>query len=123
LLPFYASDQFITLAIASIPLLWLATANPRLGAYMAIGAYVGGVVMIQRSTPSSLLLRTNDKPSVIELLDGSRFLRRTGNGDEWISTRGRLKRWETDTIRLKQTARGLLVTGGLRDLRIIAHRF
>jgi len=122
LLPIYASDQLIFFALAALPFVWLATLNPRLALYMGIGGYIGAMLTMQRSTPSSLLLPHGNKRRVIELLDASRFLKRTDHGNEWVSTRGRLKRWSTDTIRLHQTRAGLLVTGRLLDLQIIAHK-
>ncbi len=122
LLPIYAADQLIFFALAALPLIWLATVNSRLALFMGVGAYVGAMLTMQRSTPSSLLLAHGQKRRVIELLDGSHFLERSGSGDEWVSTRGRLRRWSTDTIRLRRTPAGVLVTGRLIDLQIIAHQ-
>jgi hypothetical protein len=50
------------------------------------------------------------------------LLRRIGNDLEWVSRLGRLKRWSTDKIKVQRTASGVLVTGRLSDLQIIAHR-
>ena len=122
LLPIYASDQLIFFAIMALPFIWFATVNGRLALYTGVGAYVGAMLTMQRSTPSSLLLDVQQKARLIEFLDTSRFLRRSGNGLEWISTHGRLKRWSTDRIRVQRTPTGLLVTGRLIDLQIIAHR-
>ena len=122
LLPIYAPDQLIFFALAALPLIWLATVDPRLALYMGVGAYLGAMLTMQRSTPSSLLLAHGQERRLINLLDGSSFLKRTGNGDEWVSTRGRLRRWSTDTIRLRRTPAGVLVTGRLIDLQIIAHQ-
>lgn len=120
LLPIYAFDQLVTYAVLAVPLLWLATVDPRLALYAGVGGYIGANVMQHRSTPSRLLLAANQEHRVVRFLDGARLLKRTGNDDEWISTHGRLKRWATDVIRLKHTANGLLVTGRLMDLQIIA---
>jgi hypothetical protein len=122
LLPIYASDQLIFFIVMALPFIWLATVNSRLALYTGVGAYVGAMLTMQRSTPSSLLLAIQQEPRVIEFLDSSRFLKRSGNGLEWISTHGRLKRWSTDKIRVQRTPTGLLVTGRLLDLQIIAHR-
>ncbi len=122
LLPIYALDQLIFFAVMAVPFIWVASVEPRLALYMGVGGYIGAMLTMQRSTPSSLLLAPDQEMAVIEVLDGSRFLKRTGHGDEWISTRGRLKRWSTDAIRLKRTPTGVLVTGRLWDLQILAHR-
>ena len=122
LFPIYASDQLIFFAIAALPFIWLASVNPRLALYTGVGGYVGAMLTMQRSTPSSLLLDIREEPRVIEFLDNSRLLKRTGDGLEWISTLGRLKRWSTDMIRLRRTPTGILVTGRLLDLQIIARR-
>jgi hypothetical protein len=122
LLPIYASDQLIFFIVMALPFIWLATVNSRLALYTGVGAYVGAMLTMQRSTPSSLLSAIQQEPRVIEFLDSSRFLKRSGNGLEWISTHGRLKRWSTDKIRVQRTPTGLLVTGRLLDLQIIAHR-
>ena len=122
LLPIYASDQLIFFALAALPFILLATLNPRLALYMGIGGYIGAMLTMQRSTPSSLLLPHGAEPRVVELLDASRYMERTDQGGEWVSTRGRLRRWSTDTIRLNRAPDGLLVTGRLLDLQIIAHK-
>jgi hypothetical protein len=122
LFPIYASDQLIFFAIAALPFIWLASVDQRLALYTGVGAYVGAMLTMQRSTPSTLLLDPRDETRVIEFLDNSRLLKRTGNDLEWISTLGRLKRWSTDKIRLRRTATGILVTGRLLDLQILAHR-
>src|SRR5690348_11208769 len=120
LLPIYASDQLIFFAIAALPFIWLATVNTRLALYTGVGAYIGAMLTMQRSTPSSLLLDVRQESRVIEFLDNSRMLKRTGNGLEWVSKLGRLKRWSTDKIKLRRTPAGILVTGRLLDLQIIA---
>jgi len=122
LLPIYARDQLVFFAVAALPFIWLATANPRLALYTGIGAYGGAMLTMQRSTPSSLLLDVREEARVIAFLDNSRMLKRTGNGLEWVSTLSRLKRWSTDKIRLRRTPTAVLVTGRLLDLQIIAHR-
>ena len=120
LLPIYATDQLIFFALAALPFIWLATVNTRLALYTGAGAYVGAVLTMQRSTPSILLVRRDQEWRVVELLDGARLLQRTGNGEEWISKRGRLRRWSTDAIRLQRTDAGVLVTGRRIDLQIMA---
>ena len=122
LLPIYGMDQLVLLIVAGLPLIWLATQNPRLALYLGVGGYVGAVLSMQRSTPSSLLLRGEDERRVVDMLDASPFLRRTGNGIEWISTKSRLSRWSTDTIRLRRTSAGTLMTGRLIDLQSVAHQ-
>jgi hypothetical protein len=122
LLPIYASDQLIFFILIALPFIWLATVNSRLALYTGVGAYIGAMLTMQRSTPSSLLLDVQQQARVIELLDSSRFLTRTGSGLEWVSTYGRLKRWSTDKITVQQTTNGVLVTGRLIDLQIIAHQ-
>ena len=122
LLPIYAWDQLITFFLIALPFLWLATVDPRLAIYTGVGAYIGIIVTQHRSTPSRLLLASNQERRVVDFLDGSRLLKRTGNGDEWISTHGRLKRWDSDIIRLQRTANGLLLTGRLIDLQIVARQ-
>ena len=122
LLPIYATDQLITFALVAMPFLWLVTVDRQLAAYMGVGAYIGAMLVMQRSTPSSLLLLEDQEHRIIEVLDRSKFLRRTGSGYEWMSTRGRLKRWDTDTIRMQHTPGGMLITGRLIDLQIIAHQ-
>jgi hypothetical protein len=122
LLPIYALDQLVFVALVALPFVWLSSVNPRLALYMGIGGYIGFMLTMQRSTPSSLMLAPNQEDRVIELLDGFRLLRRTGNGLEWVTRLGRLKRWSTDKIRIQRTPTGVLVTGRLLDLQIIAHR-
>ena len=122
LLPIYGMDQLLLLIVAGLPLIWLAAQNPRLALFLAVGGYVGAVLSMQRSTASSLLLRGEDEHRVVDMLDASPFLRRTGIGIEWISTKSRLRRWSTDTIRLRRTSAGTLMTGRLIDLQSVAHQ-
>lgn len=80
LLPIYALDQLITFALLALPFLWLGTVNPRLTIYTGVGAYLGFMLTRQRSTPSTLLLDPHEESRVVEFLDNSRLLKRTGNG-------------------------------------------
>jgi hypothetical protein len=122
LLPIYARDQLITVALLALPFLWLTTVNPRLAAFTGVGAYIGVILTMQRSTPSRLLLASDQERQIVVFLDNARFLKRTGEGDEWMSTRSRLKRWDTDAIRVRRTPTGVLVTGRRVDLQIIAQQ-
>ena len=125
LIPIYGLDQFLTLAGFGIALLFLCLRNgwsSGLGVSMAIGAYIGFVIAMGRSTPCSLLLPASEEHAVAAVLDNSRLLKRTSHFNEWMSVRGRLQRWDSDTIRLTMTPNGLLVTGRRYDLTIIANR-
>jgi hypothetical protein len=122
LLPIYGLDQLAFFVAGAMPFILLATVNPRLALFLAVGAYVGATLTMRRSTPSSLLLPSGEERRVIDLLDRSRFLHRTGNGNEWMSNRGRLRRWDTDTIRVQRTPAGTLLTGRLIDLQTVAHQ-
>jgi hypothetical protein len=69
-----------------------------------------------------LLIVTVGMALAVDLLDQAKMLKRAGNGLEWVSRRGRLGRWSTDTIRLRRPAAGVLMTGRLIDLQIMAHK-
>ena len=122
LLPIYGMDQLAFFLVAGLPLIWLAARNTQLALYLAIGAYLGAVLSMQRSTPSSLLLGSQDEHRVVTMLDHSPSLKRTGTGNEWVSARSRLRRWNTDTIRLQHTPAGTLLTGRFVDLQTVAHQ-
>jgi hypothetical protein len=120
LLPIYARDQLIFFAVLGSIVVLGAAFDPGLALYIGIGGYVGAMLTMEVTTPSWLLLPVQCHQRVVELLDGSQFLRRRGNGEEWINARGRLYRWESDTLRLHRVADGVSVTGSNRDLQIIA---
>lgn len=63
LLPIYGIDQLVFAAVVALPFICLAWVNPKLALYIGIGAYIGFVVTMQRSTPSSVLLSVTDEPS------------------------------------------------------------
>ena len=116
LLPIYGLDQLIFVTVAALPFIWLASVNPELALYTGIGAYIGFVATMQRSTPSSVLLPATDEPRLFEILDRSRFFERKGDG-EWNSTKGRLHRWDTDNIQLQRNGETLRLIGRQIDLQ------
>lgn len=119
LMPIYGVDQLIFVMVVAVPFIWLATQNPNLALYTGFGAYIGFVSTMQRSTPSRLVLPASEEPRVAAMLDESPFLARNGDG-EWNSTKGRLRRWETDNIRAKRDGEMVRVTGRQIDLQMIA---
>jgi len=121
LFPVYGRDQLIFFAVfAIIAVIMFAAFDAKLALYMSVGGYVGAMVMMEVSTPSSLVLPVEYERQVVEYLDRARFLKRTGSGLKWINARGRMYRWDTDTIRLERIPDGMLVTGGHYDLGLIA---
>jgi hypothetical protein len=118
LLPIYGADQLVFVALATVPLIWLASVNPKLALYTGVGAYIGFVATMQRSTPSSVLLPATDERRVAAILDRSPFFERKGDG-EWNSTKGRLHRWNTDNIRLLRNGETLRLIGRQIDLQKI----
>jgi hypothetical protein len=120
LFPIYGRDQLIFFAVFAVLVALGATINPELALYMGVGGYVGAVIMMEISTPSSLLLPADCEKRVVRFLDDAPLLKPTGNGDEWISSTGRMYRWDSDTIRLKRITKGVLVTGRHYDLQLIA---
>jgi hypothetical protein len=122
LLPIYGFDQLVVVTLFVFLLLLFGIWNSGAAFYVAGGVYVGITVSMWRSTPCHLLLPASAEESVTTILDNARLLRRSDRNNEWISVRGRLRRWGTDTIRLARTRNGLLVTGRRYDLAIIAAR-
>lgn len=117
-LPIYGMDQLIFVCVVALPFIWLAFENPKLALFTGVGAYVGFVSTMQRSTPSSLALPARDEHRVAAMLDRSPFFERNGNG-KWDSTKGRLKRWDTDNIRVERHGETLRLTGRQIDLQKI----
>lgn len=124
LFPIYATDQLLTMVLCAFaPLLvyfWSGW-NDAVAVPSALGAYIGIIIAMWRSTPCSLLLPADKETAVVALLDNSRLIRRTPRHNEWMSVRGRLRRWDTDTIRVTPGPSGLLITGRRYDLTIIAN--
>lgn len=121
LFPAYGRDQLIFFAVfALVVILLFAIVEAKVAIYMSVGGYVGAMLVMEISTPSSLLLPLDCENQVVQILDGARFLKRIGEGKEWMSARGRMYRWDSDTIRVERTADGLLVTGRHYDLQLIA---
>lgn len=120
LFPFYGRDQllFFFLMLAVV-LVLVATLERHLALYMGVGGYVGAMLVMEIMTPSSLLLPSDYEQRVVQTFNGAPALKRIGNGNEWINERGRLYRWDSDTLRLIRVANGVLVTGGHRDLQIL----
>jgi hypothetical protein len=116
LLPIYGLDQFIFVVVASVPFLWLGSLNPRLALFTGLGAYAGFVSTMQRSTPSSVLLPAQHERRVAAILDRSPFFERIGDS-QWNSTKARLRRWDTDNIRVERNGQTLHVTGRQIDLQ------
>ena len=119
LLPIYGIDQLVFASVVALPFFWLASVNPRLVLFTGVGAYIGFVTTMQRSTPSSLLLPANDEPRLATILDRSPFFERKGDG-RWNSTKGRLNRWDTDNIRIERKGKLMCVSGRQIDLQKIA---
>ena len=116
-LPIYGMDQLIFVAVVALPFIWLASETPKLALFTGLGAYIGFVSTMQRSTPSSLVLPAHDEHRVAAILDRSSFFNR--NGDGWDSTKGRLKRWDTDNIRIERNGGTVRLTGRQIDLQKI----
>ena len=115
-LPIYGMDQLIFVAVVALPFIWLALEDPTLALFTGLGAYIGFVSTMQRSTPSSLVLPARDEHRVAAILDRSPFFKRNGDG-KWDSTNGRLKRWDTDNIRIERNAETVRLTGRQIDLQ------
>ena len=116
--PVFGRDQlvfFAVIAAAAIAVIALVD----VGIYTVVGGYVGAMLVMEITTPSSLLLPLDCEERVVQFFDAAPFLRRTENGQEWINNRGRLYRWDSDTLHLARLPNGLLVTGGYRDLQIL----
>ena len=118
-LPIYGMDQLIFVTVVALPFVWLAFENAKLALFTGLGAYIGFVSTMQRSTPSSLVLPARDEPRVAAILDRSPFFERNGDG-KWDSNKGRLKLWDTDNIRLERNGKTLRLTGRQIDLQKIA---
>ena len=118
--PIYGLDQLLFFAGLAVLALLVATYDPHLALYVGVGGYVGAMLTMQVSTPSALLLPAGYEQRIVQILDAARFLKRTGNGDEWMSSRGRLYRWNSDVIRVERRADGVLVTGRHYDLQLLA---
>jgi hypothetical protein len=118
LLPIYGIDQLIFVALAALPFIWVASANPKLALYTGVGAYIGFVATMQRSTPSIVLLPAADEQRLAAILDDSPFFERKGDG-AWNSTKGRLHRWDTDNIHLQRNGQTVRVIGRQIDLQKI----
>jgi hypothetical protein len=116
LLPIYGLDQLVFVLLVSLPFACLAWVSPKLALYTGIGAYIGFVSTMQRSTPSTLVLPASDERRVAALLDRSPFFERRAAG-EWDSTKGRLHRWGTDNIRLEGNGETVRLTGRQIDLQ------
>jgi hypothetical protein len=101
-----------------LPFIWLASVNPKLALCTRVGAYIGFVATMQRSTPSSVLLPATDESRLAAILDRSPFFERKGDG-EWDSTKGRFHRWDTDNIRLQRNGQALRLIGRQIDLQKI----
>lgn len=119
LLPIYGLDQLVFVAIAALPFAWLATIDATFALYAGVGAYVGFVLTMQRSTPSVLWLSAKDEKRVTEILDRSTYFERTTDGHGWNSTKGRLNHWDTDNLRLRRSRDTIQLTGRQIDLRQI----
>lgn len=123
LLPIYGADQAITVTILGAALLlglywsgWgAARAIPAL-----LGAYAGVILAMWRAAPCRLWLPPEREAAITAMLDGARLLRRAGETTEWRPARSRLRRWDSDTIRLQRQPAGLLITGRRHDLTLIA---
>jgi hypothetical protein len=122
LFPIYALDQLIAHILFALPIIWLSTVNSELAVYAGVGAYVGSMIAMQPSTPSTLLLPLAREADIIDFLDASPFLRRTGEANCWMSTASRFGRWDTDIIRVQAAPHGVVITGRLIDLDIMAYQ-
>jgi hypothetical protein len=120
LFPIYGRDQLIFFSVFLLAVLVAAVYDPKLGLYMGVGGYVGSMIMMEISTPSALLLPADCEERLVRLLDEAPLLKRTDNSNEWMSSTGRMYRWDSDIIRLCRTADGLLVTGRHYDLWLMA---
>ena len=118
LVPIYGIDQLIFVGVIALPFVWLASVNAKLALYTGLGAYIGFVSTMQRSTPSSLLLSARDEQRVAAILDRSPYFERNGD-DGWNSTKGRLRRWDTDNIRVERNGQTVRLTGRQIDLQKI----
>lgn len=117
-LPIYGIDQLTFVSVVSLPFIWLALENPKLALFTGVGAYIGFVSTMHRSTPSTLVLPARDEHRVAAILDRSPFFERNGDG-KWDSTKGRLKRWDTDNIRVERNGETVRLTGRQIDLQKI----
>ena len=122
LFPVYGRDQLLAWSLLVVLLIGIAVFDAELALYIGVGAYIGGVLMMNLSTPASLLLPAACEQNLVQLLDDAPALERIANGEAWVPRGGRLKRWASDTVRLRQTTEGLLVTGRTFDLRQIAQQ-
>jgi hypothetical protein len=119
LLPVYGLDQLVFIGLVALPFLWLASVNPKLALFTGVGGYIGFVGSMERSTPSSLVLPSSEEPRVAAILDRSPFFERTTDRQGWNSTKSRLRRWDTDNIRLERKGEAMRLTGRQIDLRKI----
>jgi hypothetical protein len=117
-LPIYGVDQLIFLVLMAVPFILLASVNSKLALHTGVGAYIGFVVTMQRSTPSSVLLPATDEQRLAVILDRSPFFERADDG-AWNSTKGRLHRWDTDNIRLRRNGQTIRLIGRKIDLQKI----
>jgi hypothetical protein len=117
-LPIYGLDQLVFISIVALPFVWLAFENPKLALFAGVGAYIGFVSTMQRSTPSTLVLPAGDERRVAAILDRSPFFKRNGDNG-WDSTKGRLNRWGTDNIRLEREGETMRLKGRRIDLQKI----
>ena len=120
LFPIYGRDQLIFFSVLLLAALVAAVFDPMLALCMGVGGYVGATIMMEISTPSALLLPAGCEARVVRFLDEAPLLKRTNNDNEWMSSLGRMYRWDSDIIRLSRTRDGLLVTGRHYDLQLMA---
>jgi hypothetical protein len=116
LLPIYGVDQLVFVAVVVLPFVCLGWVNPKLALFTGVGAYAGFVGSMRRSTPSSLLLPAIDEPRIAAMLDRSPFFESRGDGQR-NSTKGRLKRWDSDNIRVARNGETIRIEGRQIDLQ------
>jgi hypothetical protein len=117
-LPIYGTDQLL-LVLASVLILAssvLITHDRELTIYICVGAYLGFVLSMQRSTPSALTLPAVLKRQVVSKIDGSPYMVREQGHDTWRRAVGRVRRWNSDTVRLLQKDDEIILLGRKVDL-------
>jgi hypothetical protein len=116
-LPMYGSDQllFVSLFVLVLSLSSLLTHDRELTVYGCIGAYVGFVFSMQRSTPSVLILPSEKKSEAITIINNSSYMVRS-SADTWKRNVSRFRRWDSDTVRLVDRGNSLAIFGRRVDL-------
>lgn len=116
-LPIYGLDQLLYVLLIPIiaALFCLLIADFRPIVFMCIFGYIGYVISMFRSSPSSLSIPLSKVADITSWLDNSRYLMNV-DANKWIQRKPRILRWNTDTLEIERRDNGAVLYGRYLDL-------